>query len=353
VKIERVTTELVRLQPPRPLASAGASVSSLDYVIVTLETADGLSGLGYACIYAGREAGALRVFLDDLADLVRGEDARFRGRIWQKLKRAMSSLGQAGMTTASLTAYDLALWDLAGKGAGQPVYQLLGAVRNRMPVYYSSLFLNLSESELVAEAEEARSRGFRYVKMRCGRPTIAEDVRRVKAVQEALGDDARLMVDLSRGFDAKRAIRLGRELEPLGLVWIEEPTPPDDLAGSAQVAAAIDTTIASGENCYLASDVRALIEHRAADLVQLDLVRMGGLTGWLEAAALCGVYNLPVSNHFFLDATAHALCARPIEPIGEYIPWPSPFECDAKVVAGEWVMGQAPGLGLTRAPGIG
>src|SRR5215213_7380388 len=99
LKIERVTAELVRLQPPRPLASAGASVSSLDYVIVTLETADGLAGLGYVCIYAGREAGALRVLLDDVADLVRGEDARFRGRIWQKLRRAMSSLGQAGMTT--------------------------------------------------------------------------------------------------------------------------------------------------------------------------------------------------------------------------------------------------------------
>ena len=263
----------------------------------------------------------------------------------------MASLGQAGMSTSALSAYDLALWDLAGKAAGLPVYQMIGAVRDRLPVYYSSLFLNLDEAELVAEAERARSLGFRYVKMRCGRPTIAEDVRRVRAVLEALGDDARLMVDCSRGFDAKRAIQLGRQLDPLGLVWIEEPTPPDDLAGSAQVAAALDTTVASGESCYTASGVRALIEHRAADLVQLDLQRMGGLTGWLEAAALCSANSLPVSNHFFLDATAHALCSLAREPLGEYIPWPSPFETDARVVAGEWVMGEAPGLGLTRRPG--
>ena len=121
MKIERVTTGLVRLQPDRPLASAGASVSSLDYVLVHLETADGPAGLGYACIYAGPEAVALRVLLDDLADLVRGEDARFRGRIWQKLRRAMASLGQSGMSTSALSAYDLALWDLAGKKYGAPV----------------------------------------------------------------------------------------------------------------------------------------------------------------------------------------------------------------------------------------
>lgn len=316
-----------------------------------LETADGVAGLGYACIYAGPEAGALRLLIDDLAVLVKGEDARFRGRIVQTLRRAMASMGQGGMSMSALSAYDLALWDIAGKAAGLPVYQLIGAVRDRLPVYYSSLFLNLDEAELVAEAEHARSQGFRYVKMRCGRPTVAEDVRRVRAVLEALGDDARLMVDCSRGFDAKRAIQLGRQLDPLGLVWIEEPTPPDDLTGSAQVTAALDTTVASGESCYAVSGVRTLIEHRAADLIQVDLQRMGGLTGWLEAAALCSAYSLPVSNHFFLDVTAHALCSRPAEPIGEYIPWPSPFETDARLVAGAWVMGDAPGLGLTRATG--
>ena len=171
MRIERVTTELVRLQPPRPLASAGARVSSLDYVVVQLETTDGPAGLGYACIYAGPEAGALRVLVDDLAVLVRGEDALFRGRILQTLRRAMASMGNAGMSTSALCAYDLALWDIAGKAAGLPVYQLIGAVRGRLPVYYSSLFLNLDEADLVAEAEHARSQGFRYVKMRCGRPT--------------------------------------------------------------------------------------------------------------------------------------------------------------------------------------
>jgi L-alanine-DL-glutamate epimerase-like enolase superfamily enzyme len=352
LKIERVTTELVRLQPPRPIASAGARVSSLDYVLVHLETTGGLTGLGYTCVYAGPEAGALRVLVDDLAELVRGQDARFRGRIWHQLRRAMASLGNSGMSTSVLSAYDLALWDIAGKAAGQPVYQLIGAVRDRFPIYYSGLFLNLDETDLVAEAEHARSEGFRYVKMRCGRPTIAEDVRRVRAVLDTLGDDVRLMVDCSRGFDAKRAIQLGRQLEPFNLVWIEEPTPPDDLAGSAQVTAALDTTVASGESAYTPHGIRALLEHRAADLIQPDLQRMGGLTGWLGAAALCATYGVPVSNHFFLDATAHALCASPAEPIGEYLPWPAPFENAAQILNGDLMMSGAPGLGLTRSASV-
>ena len=319
MRIERVTTDLVRLQPPRLIASAGARVSSLDYVLVRLDTADGLVGLGYACIYAGREARALQTLIEDLADLVAGVDARFRGRVWHALWRATSSMGHAGLSTAAVSAYDLALWDLAGKGARQPVYQLIGAVRDRLPVYYSGLFLNLSEADLVTEATEARARGFRYVKMRCGRPTIAEDVQRVRAVREALGDGVRLMVDCSRAFDAKRAIALGRQLEAFDLVWLEEPTPPDDLRGSARVADALRMTVASGENAYTSHGVRALLEHRAADLVQLDLQRMGGLTGWLKAAALCQAHDVPISNHLFLEATAHALCAQPGEILAEYI----------------------------------
>ena len=173
-------------------------------------------------------------------------------------------------------------------------------------------------------------------------------MRRVRAVLDALGDGVRLMVDCSRGFTAKRAIQLGRELDPLGLVWIEEPTPPDDLDGSAQVTAALGTTVASGESMYTAQGIRTLLEHRAADLIQPDLQRMGGLTGWLAASALCDAYGRPVSNHFYLDVTAHALCAYPREPIGEHLPWPAPYEVDAQIVAGELVMGMAPGLGISR-----
>src|SRR5205823_3836431 len=121
MRIERVTTDLVRLAPPRPVASAGAQVSSLDYVMVRLDTDGGLVGVGYACIYAGREARALQALIEDLADLVTGEDVRFRGRAWHTLWRATGSMGHAGLSMAAISAYDLALWDLAGKVARLPV----------------------------------------------------------------------------------------------------------------------------------------------------------------------------------------------------------------------------------------
>ena len=353
--------DLVRLPLERAVASAGARVAALDYVLVRLAAGGGLEGLGYACLYAaaptgGAHGGALRVLAGDLAPLVEGEDVRLRGRAWRALWRASAALGHGDLALAAVSAYDLALWDLAGKAAGLPVWQLLGAARDRLPVYYSGLFLGATEAELVAEAAPLAGQGYLAAKMRVGRPTPEEDAARVAAVREALGPGVRLLADCSRSLDAGRAIRLGRRLEALGVGWLEEPVPPEDLAGAARVAAALDLPVAAGESCRTPGAVRTLLEHGAADVVMLDVQRLGGLTGWLQAAALVAAHGAALSNHLFLEATAPALAACPWAAGGaggpgdvpaEHLPWPTPFEAAAQVAGGELRLSGDAGLGLT------
>ncbi len=346
------------------MASAGARVAALDYVLVRLTATGGVEGLGYACLYAaapggGAHGAALRALVDDLAPLVRGEDTRYRGRVWRALERAAAAVGHGDLARAAVSAYDLALWDIAGKAAGLPVWHLLGGVRDRLPVYYSGLFLGASLDELRAEAAPLPGLGYRAIKLRVGRADPDEDVARVRAVREVVGEGIRLLADCSRSLDAGRAIRLGRRLERLGVAWLEEPVPPEDLAGAARVASVLDVTVAGGESARTVEDVRALLEHRAADLVMLDIQRLGGLTGWLQAAALCGAHRVAVSNHLFLETTVHALAACPWA-IGtaagvaaaddipaEHLPWPTPFEAASQVAHGELRLSDAAGLGLT------
>jgi L-alanine-DL-glutamate epimerase-like enolase superfamily enzyme len=364
VKIEHIATELLRLPLPHAVASAGARVAVLDYLLVRLQSAGGAEGLGYACQYVaapggGAHGAALRRLADDLAPLVLGADVELRGRSWRALWRASAATGHGDLALAAVAAYDLALWDLAGKAAGLPVWQLLGATRDRLPVYYSGLFLGSTEDELLAEAASLRGQGYGAVKMRVGKPDPDEDVERVQAVRQVLGNSVRLLVDCSRSLDAKRAIHLGRRLEVLGVAWLEEPVPPEDMTGAARVAAALDLAVAGGESARTVAGVRALLTHRAADLVMLDLQRLGGITGWLQAAALCASYYVPVSNHLLLETTGHALAAcpwsagtaagfsSPDDIPAEHLPWPTPFASASQVVGGELVLDRTPGLGLT------
>jgi L-alanine-DL-glutamate epimerase-like enolase superfamily enzyme len=362
MRVERVDVDLVRLPLEHAVASAGARVAALDYVLVRLATEDGVAGLGYACLYAaapggGAHGGALRALTADLAPLVEGADVALRGQVWQALWRASAALGHGDLALAAVSAYDLALWDLAGRAADLPVWQLLGAARDRLPVYYSGLFLGASVDELMAEASSLAGLGYRAVKMRVGRPSPEEDLARVAAVQEVLGPGVRLLVDCSRSLDVTRAITLGRRLEARGVGWLEEPLAPEDLAGAARVAAALDLPLAAGESCRTPAAVRALLDHRAADVVMLDIQRLGGLTGWRQAAALGAAHGVALSNHLFLEVTAPALAACPwaSAPPGtgtadgvpaEHLPWPTPFETSARVAGGELRLGLEAGLGL-------
>ncbi len=198
----------------------------------------------------------------------------------------------------------------------------------------------------MSEARAFLARGHRAVKMRLGRAP-REDLERVRIVREAIGPDVKLLVDVNQGWDEATAIRVGRELEAFDLYWLEEPLPYEDLEGSARVAAALAVPIASGETEYASLGMRRYLEARAADILMPDLARMGGVSGFLNAATLCQAFHTPLSSHLFMEVSCHLLAAAPTGLILEHMDWwQELFEEPLQLVEGAVVLPERPGIGL-------
>ncbi len=186
------------------------------------------------------------------------------------------------------------------------------------------------------------------MKMRIGRADFMTDIERVRQVRAALGDDTALLVDANQAWPEDVAIRAGRLLEPLDIFWLEEPVFYADLDGCARVAAALDMRVATGETSYGSAAMKQHLEARAADVLMPDLQRMGGITGYLNAAALCAAYHQPVSSHLFSEASAHVLAAQPHGLMLEHMEWwEDLFENPLEIEGGQVVLSDGPGLGLT------
>jgi L-alanine-DL-glutamate epimerase-like enolase superfamily enzyme len=208
------------------------------------------------------------------------------------------------------------------------------------------LWLDYSVDELVAEAQRFLAQGHRAMKMRLGR-SPKEDLERVRRLRDAIGAEVRLLADVNQGWDEATAIRVGRELEPFNLYWLEEPLPYEDLEGCARVAAALTMPIATGETDYGSLGMKRHLEVRAADILMPDLQRMGGVTEFLKAAALCDAFHTPVSSHLFMEASCHLLAAAPNGLILEHMDWwQALFEESLRLVEGQIHLPEKPGIGL-------
>jgi L-alanine-DL-glutamate epimerase-like enolase superfamily enzyme len=189
------------------------------------------------------------------------------------------------------------------------------------------------------------------MKMRLGRPDPREDVERARRLREALGPDVRLLADVNQGWDEPTAIRVGRLLEALDLYWLEEPLPYEDLEGCARVSAALTMRVATGESDYGSLAMKRHLDLRAADVLMPDLQRMGGVTGYRRAAALCQAYQQPVSSHLFMEASAHVLAAAANGLILEHMDWWQALYTEPLVVeSGCVVLPDRPGIGLDLSP---
>ena len=267
------------------------------------------------------------------------------------MEREAILLGRAGAVTIAMSAIDTALWDIAGKALGRPVWQLLGGEARSIPVYASGLFLSDSIDMIVAEAKAYVASGFRAIKMRCGAADWREDIARVEAVRDAVGADFTLLVDVVQGWTVERALKVGRELDRFNLTYIEDPIAFDDLDGMAQIAAALDTPIAAGENDYGLRGFRRLFERGAVDIPMLDLQRVGGISTWMQVAAMASAWGKPVVPHVFHEISVHLLAAVPTALFLEYVPWWDVLFVETpKLVDGGMRPPEAPGLGLAFDP---
>ncbi len=347
MKITDIVLHRLSIPLPRPVKTAIHDIRSADSVLVEMRSDGGAVGTGYCFAFGAHRAKALHALVDDLIPLYAGQDPSSARALFERAWGAINFLGHAGVAVMALSALDTACWDLAAQASGLPLSRYLGGVRERIPTYASAgLWLDYTADELVREAERFIAQGHRAMKMRLGRPP-KEDLDRVRRLREAIGIEMKLLADVNQGWDEPTAIRVGRELEAFNLYWLEEPLPYENLEGCARVASALATPVATGETDYGYLGMKRHLELRAADILMPDLQRMGGVTGFLKAAALCEAFHTPVSSHLFMEASCHLLAATPNGLILEHMPWwQELFEDPLQLVEGQLLLPQKPGIGI-------
>jgi D-galactarolactone cycloisomerase len=269
--------------------------------LCVISTDEGIDGVGEA-LYSGCPAATATNLIDDAyAPLIIGRNPFDNAVVWDLLYNRTRDQGMKGMPICALSAIDIALWDIKGKALGLPIHKLLGgAYRDKAHVYATGLYQPQNVSSITdALTEEAlgyKQDGFSAMKLKVGYG-IEEDIRLVKAVREAIGDDISLMVDANHAYNASEAIRLAREMEKYNIHWFEEPVPPEDIDGYLEVKQKSGIIITGGECEYTRYGFRELITRRAVDILQPDLCAAGGFTELARIVTLASAWNVPVMPH--------------------------------------------------------
>lgn len=310
--IESMTTDLYRIPLATKLSdSMHGDMIDFELVTVRLRDADGAEGLGYTyTVHAG--GAAIQVMIDHyLRDLVVGQDADLTEKIWTDLWWRLHYAGRGGHQTSAISAVDIALWDLRARKAGLPLWRMFGGFDPKVPVYAGGIDLMFSTEELLDQADSFIEHGFRAIKMKVGRASLREDLDRVAAMREHLGPEFALMVDANMKWTADQGVRAAREMARFGLVWIEEPTIPDDFLGHARVVREGGSPVASGENLHTLYEFQQLISAGGVTFPEPDVSNIGGYTTFNKVCSLADAFNLPVTSHGVHDLTVHALAAAP------------------------------------------
>ncbi|MGY3623154.1 mandelate racemase [Bradyrhizobium sp. USDA 3686] len=314
VRSLKVRTCVVPLDPEVQTASGRVPVAPL--VLIDLETDAGMIGSSYIFTYTP-------VALKPTAELVRGMEVVIKGRplapttLYDLLCRNFRLLGSEGLVLMAIAAIDMAAWDAAARTTKLPLAKLLGASPARIPAYAS--LRNMKPDDLAKEAESLLPSGFRAFKFKIGWPDLDDDLAAIRALRAVVGDGVEIMVDFNQSLSVADAKRRIRALEGLGIAWVEEPTLMTDLVGQSEIRRVARIPIQAGENWWGPPDAARSIAAGATDLVMADLMKIGGVTGWLRTAALAEAAGLPLSSHIFPEVSAHCLAATPTAHWLEYL----------------------------------
>jgi L-talarate/galactarate dehydratase len=353
-RIASVTLSSVTLPLPNGISDAKVltgrqrPMTEVAFLFAEITTEEGHTGVGFS--YAKRAGGPAQfAHAREVAPDLIGEDPSDIGRLWTKLVWAGASVGRSGAATQALAAIDVALWDLKAKRAGLPLAKLLGAHRDSVRCYNTSGgFLHESVEQVKDNAVRTLESGIGGIKIKVGQPDWREDLRRVAAVREHIGDAVPLMVDANQQWDRPTAMRMGKALEEFDLVWIEEPLDAYDAEGHAELARALTTAVASGEMLTSVAEHNELIRHRAVDILQPDAPRIGGITQFLKLATLADHANLGLAPHYAMEIHVHLAAAYPAEPWVEHFDWLYPlFNERLETSGGRMHLSGRPGLGIS------
>ena len=317
IRITGLETDLLRRPPGTPYYDAiHAFGGESGSVVLRLRTDAGITG--WASSSFGMIPGGPKVVQTILEQEVKpaiiGKDPAFPRRIRADLWAALEYQGVGGVAQFAIAAADIAVWDILGKSAGLPVYKMLGAFRDRIPVYSMCGWYYDNDDDLSKfkrQITTAIEQGYQAVKIKVGRGSLDDDVRRIRLALDTMGKGKRVMVDANQVFNRNEALRRGRVYQEMGCFWYEEPLPPQDMEGFTLLAQSLDMRIATGENLNTKYAFADLIARKGADVVQPDNRRAGGVTEWMEIAALADAAGLELASHGGGSTNLNMLLAMP------------------------------------------
>ncbi len=311
MKITRAKSTLHRVRPATQWEDSTHRVTGLEFIVTEIETDDGTTGTGMSYTVGVGGSAILALITDYCLPVVLGQDPRQFARLHTLLASHLHRTGSGGVNTLAIAAIDSAIWDLLARGAGQPLHRYLGGSRDCIHAYGSGIDLFMNIPALRDHLGRYLSAGYTAVKIKVGRPTLREDVERVRLARETIGDDCELLLDANQCWRLDEAVERVRAFEPFRPRWIEEPLVPEDVSGHARLRQAAAVPVAIGESLYSAEQFLAYLRADAVDILQPDIARVGGITPWLRIAALAQAWNRPVAPHFLSELSVQLLCAVP------------------------------------------
>src|SRR5437899_30198 len=302
------------LEPP--VRTASGHVTQAPLLLIDLTTDEGIVGRSYLFGYHAFTLAPLRELVVALGEIVKG-NVLAPVELDKTMRSRMTLFGTRGLQGVAVAGVDMAAWDALAVRAGVPLAEMLGSRPRPIPAY-NSLGM-IPPGEAADAAAKTVASGFKALKVKVGWPTLAEDLAVVRAARKHLGDDAALMVDYNQSLATPEAIRRGRVLDGEGVSWIEEPVRADDYRAAAEIAAQAATPIQIGATFNGVYEMELALSLKACDLVMPDPQQIGGVTGWLRAAALAQTAGVPCSSHLFIEVSAHLLTVTPSCHYIEYL----------------------------------
>ena len=335
------------LKLERPIVARIATITDWPLILIDLTTNEGVVGRSYLEPYSVKAMKYLIPALHDLGDLMAGRDVA-PVDIHEAARKSLHFVGYQGLAMIAVSGLDMAAWDARAKAAGVPLCVLLGGSVGPVKAYNSNgLWLKEPEAVAAEAVELLGEGGFKGLKLRLGRDRLGDDLATIGAVREAVGADIELMVDFNQGLNLAEALIRCHAIDDLGLAWIEEPIVYDNLDGYARLAAELKTPLQIGENFYGPREMHKALQRGACDLVMPDFMRIGGVTGWMRAAAIAGSAGIPMSTHLYPEVAAHVMRVTETAHWLEWQDWADPIlQQPYAIKDGHLHIPDVPGVGI-------
>ena len=345
--LESVKVRAVSVPLRRPIVAKVGQFTHWPLILIDLRTREGVIGRSMLEPYVQKSCAAIASITEKIAEQFQGKPLAPLD-VYGDAMKTLHLNGREGITLIALSGLDMAIWDALARAAGLPLVSLLGGSPGPIRAYNTN---GLWLSPLKTLAKEAKGLvadgGFKALKMRLGRPKLQEDIDAIRIIRDAVGDDILLMTDFNQGMTFGEALQRMHALDDQGLYWFEEPIVYDNIDGYAQITREIKTPIQIGENIYGPREFYKAVKAGAADLYMPDLMRIGGVTGWMRAAAIAGAAGLPLSSHLYPVVSAQLLRVSESADWLEWSDWAQPVLAEPFLAQDGFAqVSNAPGNGL-------